>query len=741
MVINKRLKAIIKSKWTLILGSILLCTISVAFLIICISSGDALSKNTKDFMHDNHVEDANFTTQKPIPEHELLSLEKKYNVVIERMSYYDFKLEGNTLRILGDTKEINTYSIKSGKDISSDNELLINDSFANSNEIHIGDSIKIKNIDFHVVGYFVRPDYATPVKNATDSVINENFGIAIVGDKDFHSNYGTTYYSVIYHDDNSLKFRQMLHDDYGLFSYLAKENNNRIITASQLATGVTQMALMFGPILFLLTASFGIIIISKILKYDKAQIGILYSLGYAKKELTNFYLKIFYFIAITGSLCGIFLGQLLSAPICKFYADMNNTPIIQMKSLFNGKAIAIGIITPIIILTITGRVIIRRYLKQDVITLLRKQVEGKKRYKKFLSGKLLPGDLKYSIRSLLRNKSRFLIFIFSIFLATAIMLMGLIMKSSVTSIQENQIQENMQYKYLYVLNSYQDSAMKDGEGIVNLSWEYKDNGNMISIMGIPSNSECFLFKDEQGNSVDLDNDFYISKLLAETSNFKVGDTITLVNPVSLEEYDVIIGGIFDIDSQQSIYTNLENLNSLIGNEENQYNSIVSKKHIPVDEKILAETIKTTELMNTINSSITDSILSVVNVLMILGIGIGVIVIYMTTSMVIEENQQNISMLKVLGYTDKEITRMLFRINKYLILLIYVMAIPIILYICEIQFIGEASALNMLVPAIIRIQDVFVGLVCMFLSYDVALLISKNHIKKIAMVESLKQNRE
>ena len=146
-------------------------------------------------------------------------------------------------------------------------------------------------------------------------------------------------------------------------------------------------------------------------------------------------------------------------------------------------------------------------------------------------------------------------------------------------------------------------------------------------------------------------------------------------------------------------------------------------------------------MNTINSSITDSILSVVNVLMILGIGIGVIVIYMTTSMVIEENQQNISMLKVLGYTDKEITRMLFRINKYLILLIYVMAIPIILYICEIQFIGEASALNMLVPAIIRIQDVFVGLVCMFLSYDVALLISKNHIKKIAMVESLKQNRE
>ena len=740
MAMDKRLKEIIKSRWTLLLGSIALCTISIAFLVISMSSGNAIRNVIDDFMNTTHVEDASFMVQSSISENEISNLENTYNVSIEQTSYYDLEFQGQTLRIIEATETINQYLIKEGRDIENSQEILINENFAKSNNIKINNYLDIENEYLQVVGFFVRPDYATPIKNSSDTIIDENFGIIIANSKNIAIDSPISYYSIIYNENNITEFREMLYENYGLISYLARENNTRISTPSQIATGVTQMAYMFGPVLFLLTTIFCVIIIIKILKYDKSTIGILYSIGYQKRELLKFYLKIFYFISIISSILGITLGVLLSIPISQFYALMGNIPTIRFEYLINWKAMLLGVFVPAVILTLTGRIVIGKYLKQDVVTLLRNQPEVKKKNTRLTTIKSYTNIHVYSFRTLFRNKGRLLAFIFSVFLAIAIMLMGLIMKSSVTYIYEDKSQTNINYEYLYTLDNYYDDKLTDGEGIINLSWEVEETGNIINIMGIQPDTTYFALNSD-GISADLTTGFHISNLLAKTLNLKVNDKINLINPVSLEKYKIEIQGIVEIDEQKAMYTSLQNLNELLGNKNDNYNSIVSNKELLNNEERIINTIKSTELLESLKSSLTNSVLSVVNVLVIIGITIGIVVIYMITSMTLEENESNITMLKILGYTDKEIIKMIFGGYKYLILLVYTISIPIILYFCEMQFLEEANSLNMLIRARIQPSSIVAGLLFIFVSYYTAIWISKKPISKVSMVDSLKKNRE
>jgi len=50
--------------------------------------------------------------------------------------------------------------------------------------------------------------------------------------------------------------------------------------------------------------------------------------------------------------------------------------------------------------------------------------------------------------------------------------------------------------------------------------------------------------------------------------------------------------------------------------------------------------------------------------------IGLIVIYVVTSLVIEENKANISMLKILGYSNKEVFSLILSRNTILVILGY-----------------------------------------------------------------------
>lgn len=743
--LNKRIKSIIKKKWALFLGCIILCSVSVAFIVISITSGSALKDSYNNFFETNNVESASFTTQSELTNSDITELENEFNINIEKNSYFDYENDEKTLRVFNEPKEINKSDIIQGNNISSTNEILINRTFVEGSNKKIGDNISLENEEYKIVGFFTRPDYLTVVKDSSESVSSNNFGVAIISDeamRKYRDRVTINYSMYSNNTQDFLEIRKVLNDDFTLINFLMKENNNRIMTAIDQANAVTQMAFLYGPFLFTLLMAFVIIILSKILKTEKKEIGILSAFGYSKRELIQFYLKIILLISALGSILGIIIGQFLVQPITKFYANLNNSPHISTDNMFNVILLLTILLVPIILLIGSSSLVIRNYLRQDIISMLNSfTVSNKVRKLNFLRKFNLKNSTKYSFRTLMRNKSRTIVFILGIFIACAIVLIGLIMRTSVNHVLENEFQNNDRINYTYYLQGYEhESENKDGEISTRVNLEYSKTNSLIEMIGIEKNSEFFEPILEDGMIANVEEGFYLSKVASVLWDINPGDSIELINPMTTEKYSLKIEGIIESNQLIRIYSSRENVNTMLNIEDDAYNSIVNDKSINIDQSNVAQVVRNNDLKNSFETIITP-VLSVVNVLVIIGVIIGVLVIYMITTMVVEDNQNNISLLKVLGYNAKEISKMMFSINKYIVIFVYLLSIPIMLKFCEIAFIEEAESYKMILPAMLKPSDILFCLIVVLLSYYLGLAITKRKIMKVDMVECLKESRE
>lgn len=741
MVINRRLLSLIKRRKTQVIGCVILCMLSVAFLVVCTSAGAALKGTLNEFISSAKAEDAEFITAQKIDD--IAAIEEKYDVKLEVMSYYDHDYNDTTLRVLKNTEKINGYQVKKGEDITASNDILINDFYAENNSLSIGDTIEINNETYKITGYFTRVDYLTPVKETSESVMGDNFGIALVSNEGFEKiGSSSEYYSILYNTDNDIDVRKFLNDEFVLMSYTPRQTNNRIMQAPIQADAVTGMAYMYGPILFVLTIVFVTLILWKILKSEKKEIGILSAIGYSRRELGVFYAKFALLISVVGALFGVVVGQLLARPICEFYAAINNCPNIETSSLFNIEYLVISFILPIVLLWITARVVVSKYLKKNVVDLIRNSGEAKSKNIRILNSKKLSGSLKYSVRNTIRNKGRTFVFILGVFIASAVVLMGMIMRTSSIYCLDVELKKGFDYDYMYYLNAYYDDTIDDGDGIVSLSLEHKETGSIVSLMGVPTESEFFKFETMEGSAPEFEDGFYVSRVLAEILGIEKGDEINFINPITTEEKKIKVDGIINLNRLKTVYGSIENVNLLMGNENtSSYNAILSNSELAIDENKVIQTVESDDFVKSLETTFNETVLSVVYVLMLLGVVVGFIIMYLITSMTIEENINNISMLKVLGYTNKEISRMMFRTNKYFVVIFYLLAIYPMVKMCEADFIAQAEAFNMIIPSKLSVLDVVIGIIAMLISYYLALFVTRKKLYNVDMVESLKQNRE
>lgn len=117
--------------------------------------------------------------------------------------------------------------------------------------------------------------------------------------------------------------------------------------------------------------------------------------------------------------------------------------------------------------------------------------------------------------------------------------------------------------------------------------------------------------------------------------------------------------------------------------------------------------------------------------------IALIVIYVVTSIIVEENKGNISMLKVLGYKKEEINPLILDTEKIPVLIGYLLSIPILkISIGELMKRVEKGT-NFSIPMNISIKYIIIGFVIIYLTYEISKIFSKRKILAISMVEFTK----
>jgi putative ABC transport system permease protein len=121
--------------------------------------------------------------------------------------------------------------------------------------------------------------------------------------------------------------------------------------------------------------------------------------------------------------------------------------------------------------------------------------------------------------------------------------------------------------------------------------------------------------------------------------------------------------------------------------------------------------------------------------------IGLVIIYVVTSMVVEENKSSISLLKVLGYRKKELARLILSANTYLVILGYIMSVPLLLASLEKFFEAITAEMNIGIAVKLQHYNIVIGFVIMMGTYELSKLLNSRKINRISMAEALKYNRE
>lgn len=716
-------------------------TIMTLFLFFMMNiAGEAIWEFGDHFFVSQNVEDANFTTYLPIPEGEIEELKKAYAVELEPQYYSNIETDGVTARVFKKTKEINRYSVTEGRDIKENDEIIISEGYAVFHNISLGERITIGSKAYTVTGFFQRPDYLYMLQNEDDSYKNvTTFYLAYVTDDAFRDmgNENCVYF-VCYNEGNQTQFRKAVNEKYYMRTYIPAKENMRIDMVKMQAEMFTVISYMILAIMPLVVVVLVSIVINRKVKSEQKLIGTLTALGYKKGELMLHYAGFAMLPGLLGGILAVLFTMIFAQPfgeVC--LADYEP---MRIECHLNPIAAVLGLLVPTTMYILAAVRSVNKLLKKDTVLLLNDNTEqGKKNYKNILVKSRISFRIKYALRSLIGNPSRTFVVFLGIFLGSYIALLGYSFLDTMNHAKQRMVDEMGSCEYQYVLNELSDGKEYGGEPVLMSTLENK-GGKQFSIIGTTDANPYLKLKDRNGNRVSLRDGYYVTSIMAMLQNIQTGDVVTICNPLTLEEFEITVAGILDNDMQTAIFSNKKNVAGIMGVKEDMSNVVMSGTALKIPDSRLIKTVKKSDAREQFQNMSNQ-----MNVMIYFLIGVGAIIcmasIYVAINMLVSENRSNISMLKVLGYRDRQINRIVLRINHILLPIGFLCSIPLV-FASTKWFMGFlAEFMGVLPEAYVAPQSFIYTAILACFCYFGSLLLLRRKVSKVDMVESLKGNRE
>ena len=338
------------------------------------------------------------------------------------------------------------------------------------------------------------------------------------------------------------------------------------------------------------------------------------------------------------------------------------------------------------------------------------------------------------------NWSRSLVVIFGVAVGGILMIFCYACVDSLENFCDKSVHEVGSYEYEYFLTDIRTEPVTDATPIMIGNFGVEGSETNMLYMGMDNNPYMEL-KNTQGEELTLmKGKHYISAMASMLYNVTKGETLRFYNLATMEEYSVTIDDVIQNDCQSILYGNWADACAFMDVPEGSYNALMSDKKLDLEESEYLSCLSKQALSDQINE-ITVSMKQLINISLVFAAVIIVISIYLMVNMLINENASSISMLKVLGYEDKEINRMIIHIYHILIPIGFVMSAVGGVVLCRMNFEASVSAYNTYIETVYKPQGFIIFAVLLVASYVVSLLLLGRKVKRADMIESLKDNRE
>ena len=114
-----------------------------------------------------------------------------------------------------------------------------------------------------------------------------------------------------------------------------------------------------------------------------------------------------------------------------------------------------------------------------------------------------------------------------------------------------------------------------------------------------------------------------------------------------------------------------------------------------------------------------------------------VLVYLLSKIIIEKNAQSISMVKILGYSNREINRIYLHSTTIVVLICILLTVPlcnwVMAEVMKIVFFEYSGWIVYYVPAVTYAKVIAAGVIC----YAVVTFLLNRKVKKIPMSDALK----
>lgn len=496
------------------------------------------------------------------------------------------------------------------------------------------------------------------------------------------------------------------------------------------------ISLLVGVVLCILLAYIFSIIIGHQVTAESQTIGALFALGVKKRAIMISYIILPAFFTLLGGIAGYFLGMSklgYDHQLTDCFLDYFSMP--NYEKIHYPVLIIYSTVLPMVISIIVMLLCLNKKLNKPVLKLLSNSADSadfkniKLRKARFIQ--------KFQLRQVIRERKIELGVFFSIFIALCLLMIGIIAMFYNNNLLKH-ANSDIRYNYSYSLKYPSDTITTytdiDAEKIYIESFKmrYDEYDIDVSIYGIGVNSNLFPYETPKSNY-----EITISDAIATKFNVKVGDHIVMFDPLMEVNYAFTVNSIVDYGADLAAFMNINNMRELFGQDSTYYNVIFSKKELNNIEqgRILSVNTKA-KIVKGIETEI-DANYSFMYLLIGVASVIYIIILYLMVGVMIERSTRGISLVRIFGYTNKEIKKMYLRGILYVVLISNLIGIPVAYFIMTAAFpmIYANSATGMFLT--IPFYWFIIIFVVTFIIFDIILAVQMIRVKKIPATDALK----
>ncbi len=695
------------------------------------------------------VEDGNFELSAPVGEGLREALVKEGLTLYENFYLTEEVKETDAkLRIFKNRTEVNLVCLMEGALPEATDDIAVDRMHAENNNLSVGDTITVGDKMLKISGLVALSDYSSLYEKASDMMFDATkFGVAVMTEDGFaglgntrlHYSYSWVYdvppegdKAAVERGEEVLEIlmESAVRTGNAPANFLPSVSNQAIcFVGDDMGRDNKMMAVFLYIIITILAFVFAITISNTITK-EALVIGTLRASGYTKGELIRHYLALPMTVVAVAAVVGNILGYTVFKDVAaNMYYNSYSLP--TFETLWNADAFVRTTVVPVLMMFLINLVMLVRKLSLSPLRFIRRDLSKRKKKKALRLNSKLPLMSRFRLRILFQNLPNYITILIGVFFANVMLLFGFVLPPLVDN-YEKDITSNLIAEYQYVLKVPAETAKKEAEKYSVIA--------LRTVAGKLKSEEVMVYgvaKDSTYIDGTFEDGVLISTAFAGKHGVSVGDVITLEEPFGEQTYTFTVGGVYEYPAALAVFLEQEELNERFGLGNGYFNGYFSDTELTdLDERLLATKITEDDLTKT-SRQLKVSMGELMNLFLVFGVAVFLLVIYLLSKLIIEKNAQSISMTKILGYSNREISGLYVKSTTLVVLLSLVLTMwpscVLLEWIFRVIFLEYPGYLAVSISRETLVKVLATGV----LAYGGIAFLQLRRVKRVPMVLALK----